>query len=489
MRALRLDRMVRFSRRLARDEAGAVLIYVSIGLTVFMGFAALVIDGGRIFATDTEMQSAADAMALAGAAELDGLADAQERADLAMANLVQNNQRFAEGAGAITGLSRRFLSELPGDDAPLSDATVATDDTDSRFVEVTLTTRDVDSIFATAIGGEDDTPAGAVAVAGFTSAVCQFTPLFMCNPYEGTGDSLLDKVGDPAEQRKLIELKRSGSGAKYTPGNFGFLESVADDTTFRESLAKIDPGACFRSDGVNTKPGSTVSARQPLNTRFDLWEGSFKNPAKYRDNASYRPARNVTKGMVAKNSGAICKPTVETSAMAFPVDSSFNSNRMGNGDWGGATQFNQYWSINHPSITTKPNSWSSSNLPSRYEVYRWEIDSGNIPNNSSLSPKGENGNPQCSASTVNDTPDRRVIYAAIINCTEHDALLNGGSGEDIPVEAFVKMFMALPMSKTPGKEDDDEDVASDNTLYVEMIDIVKPGVDDAVVHDIVQLYR
>ena len=49
-----------FGRRLARDESGAALIYVSIALTVFMGFAALVIDGSRLYTLDTELQSAAD---------------------------------------------------------------------------------------------------------------------------------------------------------------------------------------------------------------------------------------------------------------------------------------------------------------------------------------------------------------------------------------------------------------------------------------------
>jgi len=72
-------RIGRLGNRLARDDGGAVLIYVSIALTVFMGFAALVIDGGRLFTLDTEMQSAADALALAGAAELDGNADAIRR--------------------------------------------------------------------------------------------------------------------------------------------------------------------------------------------------------------------------------------------------------------------------------------------------------------------------------------------------------------------------------------------------------------------------
>src|SRR5262245_52153154 len=56
----RMQLLTRLSRSLARSEDGAVLIYASIALAVFMGFAALVIDGGRLFTLDTEMQSAAD---------------------------------------------------------------------------------------------------------------------------------------------------------------------------------------------------------------------------------------------------------------------------------------------------------------------------------------------------------------------------------------------------------------------------------------------
>ncbi|HKP24802.1 MAG TPA: pilus assembly protein TadG-related protein [Dongiaceae bacterium] len=486
-------RIGRLGRRLARDEGGAVLIYVSIALTVFMGFAALVIDGGRLFTLDTEMQSAADALALAGAAELDGNTDAITRADAAMTNLVQNNQTFGNGAAAITAYSRRFLNALPADDAPLSDADAfeTTDPADARFVQVSLTDdndRSIDTMFAPAIGGNSTAPADAVAIAGFTSAVCKFTPLFMCNPYEADGiDTLPEftaKVDTAAERRKIIALHRAGNGAKYAPGNFGFLQSVSDDTKFRESLAKVDPGACFRKDGVETKTGSIVSARQPLNSRFDLWEGSFNNPSKYRNNSAYRPGQNVTKGYTAKNSGSVCNPdldTTETKAIPFPVDSVIGTNRMGNGDWGG--KFNTYWNINHPGVSI-PNGWSSTSLPSRYDVYRWEINTSHIPNNS---PTGENGHPECSSSAVNDNPDRRVIYAAVINCTAAD--LQGGSDENVPVVAFLKMFMTQPMTKEPGHTKDDETADADNTLFVEMIDVVAPGTDDAVVHDIVQLYR
>ena len=90
----------------------------------------------------------------------------------------------------------------------------------------------------------------AVAVAGFTSAVCKFTPLFMCNPFESTDDSLAyftEQFDSTAEKRRIIALVKAGSGASYTPGNFGFLESELGPgaKSLAESLASVEPAACF----------------------------------------------------------------------------------------------------------------------------------------------------------------------------------------------------------------------------------------------------
>src|SRR5688572_14815586 len=426
-----------FGRRLARDENGAALIYVSIALTVFMGFAALVIDGSRLFTLDTELQSAADAIALAGAAELDGNADAQDRAILAMNNLVQNADTFGNDPAAIAGATEytaRFLSALPDDDQPLSDATVAATQPEARFVEVTVNERQVDSMFATAIGGEETAGADAVAVAGFTSAVCKFTPLFMCNPYEGTGTSLIDAIADRDERRKLIELKAgpSGGSADYFPGNFGLLVPDAGPgaSNVKESLANVDPGACFRRDGVETQTGTIASIRQAVNTRFDIYGGSFN-----KNNSDYRPAENVTKGYMPDPTA--CKAQLdETNAMPLPLDDCSvggcgnlgdnDSNHVwGNGNW----DFEAYWDMNHGdrdgiANDSPPHGWSNSNRPTRYEVYRHEVDTSAIPDQS---PAGENGNPQCYTGAVepNDEPDRRIIYAAVLNCGELD--IKGGS--------------------------------------------------------------
>jgi hypothetical protein len=497
-----LRRLCGFGRHLARDESGAALVYVSVALTVFMGFAALVIDGSRLFTLDTELQSAADAIALAGAAELDGSAGAIDRAEDAMANLVQNDQTFGAGGAAITDYEARFLDALPADDAePITlDLVLDPEDADSdgaaRFVEVRLVgedRREINTLFAGSIGGGPTAAAGATAVAGFTSAVCKFTPLFMCNPYEGSGTSITDAVASRAERRKLIELKAgpSGGNASYFPGNFGLLMPDAGPgaANVRESLANVDPGACFERDGVELQTGTIASIRQAVNTRFDLYEGSFN-----KNQSQYRPAENVTKGYMPGNGNNVCKPLLdETKAMPLPLDdcSTGGCGTLGDNDsnhvWGnGNWDFDAYWDMNHGNRDgiandSPPHSWSNGNLPTRYEVYRHEVETPAIPDQTLAG--GEDGTPQCYTGGVdpNDDPDRRIIYAAVLNCGE--LAIKGGSTDSVPAEAFLKMFITRPMTHIPGNEDED------GSIFVEIVDVVKPGVDDEVVHDIVQLYR
>ncbi len=58
-------------RSLWRDRRGAVAIYVSISMPMLLGIAAISLDLGRLMSVNTDLQSAADAAAMAGAAELD----------------------------------------------------------------------------------------------------------------------------------------------------------------------------------------------------------------------------------------------------------------------------------------------------------------------------------------------------------------------------------------------------------------------------------
>ena len=53
-----------------KDERGFALVFLGLTIVVFLGFAALAVDIGYLYAARNELQNAADAAALAGAREL-----------------------------------------------------------------------------------------------------------------------------------------------------------------------------------------------------------------------------------------------------------------------------------------------------------------------------------------------------------------------------------------------------------------------------------
>src|ERR1700751_2300445 len=78
------------ARRFWNNEAGVVLPYVVLTLGVFIGVAALALDGSRLMSVQTQLQNGADALALAGAAELDRRPDSIIRAEAAIRGLLSN---------------------------------------------------------------------------------------------------------------------------------------------------------------------------------------------------------------------------------------------------------------------------------------------------------------------------------------------------------------------------------------------------------------
>ena len=53
-----------------KDESGATVVIVALFMVVLLGFAALAIDGGRLYLEKSRLQKALDAAVLAGAQEL-----------------------------------------------------------------------------------------------------------------------------------------------------------------------------------------------------------------------------------------------------------------------------------------------------------------------------------------------------------------------------------------------------------------------------------
>lgn len=498
--------MLRTIRAFWHDQRGIALVLVAIMLPAIIGFSLLVIDMSRANNLSNDLQKGADAFALATAAELDGRSDSITRGDRALATLVLNQYTFTNAPGPqdllAAGVTRRYLRSLPAtDNLPITAANVITDEIGqaklARFVEIRVTPVGFSTLFPVSFLSDDAENAwtmGAVAVAGFGTSVCDYTPVFICNPYEKTeaaGGLTLEDAATYREQRRRQLILRGDKF--YGPGNFSFLDSPLGTgaKALEQAMAKVRPAACFGQNGVNTKPGQNAGpVLDGLNARFGL-------TSTYVD--SDPPSTNVRMGVkaVTCKNGAVktisfnapsegttgltrdsCYPNGCTALdPAHPTD----AGSLGNGDWNPLS----YWNSNHiipgsspptprpfPSGPDVPFTSSGTNAATRYEMYRYEIDHGLIGDRST---SGDTGTPLCGMPSIT-IPDRRILYGAILDCSE---LALNGNRDDVPVRAFGSFFITEPIKD--GKE-----------IYVELVDITGKGgrgTLDNFLRDEAQLYR
>jgi Flp pilus assembly protein TadG len=518
-------------KRFQNDQSGIALIYVTVALPVLVGFSLLAIDVGRLSSLQSSLQHGADALALAGAGELDRRPDAIVRANRAIADLVTTNTSMF-GTSVVTidesQVSVRYLATIPGhgeggtDADPITAAAlnvnVASDNQLARFAEVTVTPQNFNTVFpVTFLGGASNTAQSSTsAVAGFDAAVCDFTPMFICNPYEATSNTDVmdstelmrhfDRVNYPDRIGRLINMKQTGgNSAQYFPGNFGFLTpqgaTNAGANVLREQVGMANPPACFVANGVELRTGNIESIRFGFNTRFDMYDGPMNSK---RNDPQFRPAQNVRKGMANdKNGGpgSACNPEAGNTVLhagfgdnmrdtCFGLDNCPNmGGRMGDGVWNKT----QYWSEAHNGASLP--SELSGQYVSRYDVYKYELEDINlrVKNDSNGSPDGgEVGYPACyngDATTITNTPDRRIFHGAVLNCRALDTSstygpIQGGNSPPLPVVAFVRYFL----TEAVGGDKTDTSQA-DGDVWAEMVGIDMPGDLNSTARDIVQLYR
>lgn len=489
-------------RRFHADQRGLALVFVSIMLPVLVGFSVLAVDMARVNNLHYDLQEAADAFALAAAAELDGNLDALIRANRAIDNLLDNQSRFSTtGLHTIerADLVVTFLKSIPASDATALDdegldgngvnraTTLASE---ARYSEVTVSPTAFETVFPIAmLGGPETFSVGGQAVAGFSGTVaCDMTPLFICNPFPNL--DLTDVVSTVALYRKSIKLV-AGSNT-WGPGNFGFLRPQ-DAHGYGESQLAADIAGdnapeCVRSNSVYTQTGALSNkARDAFNVRFDMYANGGGFPSK--SDASNAPAPNIRKGYeyVSKGKNAnACNMQEATNLNQYrrlTRDTAFPgaSGRVGNGLW----DYEGYLFANNFSVTdmsgfrdASGNAYSNANPPSRYDLYMYEINHNNGQLMAKASKGGEIGTPACHAAAAGSlNPKRRLVYAALVDCATYAGQLNGQSGT-IPAMGYGSFFLTEP--------------ATSSEIYAEIVDI--NGVEGRgtminFARDEVQLYR
>jgi Flp pilus assembly protein TadG len=485
------------ARQLVQDCDGAILPYVAIMLIAIIGLAALAIDGSRLMSVQTQLQNAADALALAGAAELDRRPDSIIRAEAAVNGLIANP---VTGAGIrqlaqVAGVD--FLQSLPPtDDQPITSANITDDPTLAGYVRVTVKPVSMLTLFPISlIAGQRSISIGAQAVAGYDQIVCNATPLYVCNPFEQPGMShyqatqaLVEADRNPASQRRLIRLAGTQFGnGTYGAGTMGYIAADTGSLPTAgcgsgagfgvpQALAAANVRACFRLSANDLLPSEDQPAMDGLNTRFDIYARQFANCR------IYAPDQNVRKGFFTVGNVEWCNatpfgqnwPVPDPNGGPLPPDLNMirangtfdTSVAVGNGIWNCAA----YWSIAHavgPGQNAPPPGCTSTAAISRYAVYNYEM---NFLSDRSLT--AETGAPQCAPPGEDN---RRTVVAAIINCGSSPVPMHADA-QGVPAAAFGRFFLVLPAQ--PG---------TNGNPYAEFLGLVKRS--DPLSKDLVQLYR
>lgn len=425
-------------RSLACEQSGGVAVYVALVASVTFGLVGLAVDATRAMIVRSESQAAADAAALAAGSQLDGTPAAITRATNAINELVSNRQRLASGGAGAVGIANiRFMRDLPAEDSDaITSNLVTTDPLRARFVEVTTAPLTHVNTFLRAVGATDDLTITTTAVAGGRQTVCRSQPLMICNPAEET---LIGAGFDISLWRgRQVRLVSQSSGA-YVPGNFGYLTSGGNGANaLAEALASTAGANICYGTSVETEPGQNNGARNAINVRFGIYE----NP-QFGGNARNNP---------------LYAPDVNTRTMPRDLIFTGPGSRFGNGRW----NCESYWNSNFTgSGVARPLACTANtNTISRYQMYQFEI-----ANNLQLAPP---------LNVSNQMAGRRIVYVAVVNCREEG--LNGR--DTVPAMTYLKVFITEPVTSPSNVE-----------LHGEIVDVVQLGPDDAVLHEIVQLYR
>jgi Putative Flp pilus-assembly TadE/G-like len=460
----------------AKDAKGAVLPTVAAVLVALMAFGTLAMDVSRYMDLQTQLQKAADSFALAAAAELDGqpatggAGGAIARANAAVTALMAGHNSSVFNAAAVTA-AVTFYQNLPATDNLAMGATT-NDPTLANFVQVVVAPVRISTFFPATIFGapSNNMTTSALAVAGFTQTLCgQPTPFYVCNGTPGSATDMLNQAAMIGHEVSLVEHPGQGQG-----GNYGFLDDLGcggNTPCLENELGESNlPKSCApTSNNIITTTGQKTAASEYFDTRFDLYQKAANKANKGANAAIFTPDANVRKGYKPGCNMSLGPPASE---LPFPDDSNvtppYSTSVVGNGSWTGAANvnFNNYWNVNFPGTgVAKPAPTT------RYAEYLYEIAKGLIP---AKSKGNEVGTPQCNP--ANAQPDRRVLYAAVVNCGSL-----GGGRTKVTAQGIVKFFLLLPTIGTGGF----------GTMLAEYVSVVTPNQanGEVGVHDNVQLYR
>lgn len=517
--------MLRTVRTLWQNTEGAVAPTVALSMIGLIVAGGIAFDYAQVASLDTELQNAADQAALAAASQLDGQAGACERAVAAARELISNSTLIANDGNAAGAKVAIAAPGVCGSDTSITfdaaasirfykdeaKATPSDDDSNAKFVEVTVDPRKVNYALTPIVGAISSPNLRATAFAGLREAICNTPPVMICNPAEPVGNT--DKnygfaAGTLQGKGLLLVSVGDGSGG-WAPGNFGYLQTSSDVSNpilqLKQALGWTNvPGNCQPSTGVDTRTGANTPVTHALNTRFDMDENGGPGGGACASGGSCPPSVNTVKDLVRKANAGNCgqswedpssyyAPTSATAdittfpeAMGLPRDKCHAIDvgvtgaceKIGDGNW----DRNAYFRVNYGCTTSAQwqNALAYGATPTRYQVYKWEIDhkgetlcSQTVGGARIVSGAGANAvtdydSPVClppGLAPSSTAPDRRRISAAVVNCQANGVK---GNSQDVPVIQWIDLFLVEPSFRR--QRNAPQRATGQQDVYVEVVE-------------------
>lgn len=252
-----------------RDERGAVVLYMAAFSVFALGLGSFAVDYGRMTVLQTQMQSRADAAALAASVQLDGQSGARQRATtVAQGAVFQASALPSDGQELAIAAVNFYKSVDPTMEAAANDA-------EARFVEIVLESRRISFVlrpmFARLTGssGSDGADLGASAIASSEPFFCYAPPFMICDPTE-EDESAVDLRHPSSIGRQVVLKAPPEDGHLWPPGNFGLLRPPGGGggSEVKKALEAVKPQGCYSLE-VTTMTGQvTGPVREGMNVRF-----------------------------------------------------------------------------------------------------------------------------------------------------------------------------------------------------------------------------
>ena len=255
-------------------QRGAVAVVVALSALVLLGFAGMAIDVGRLYINRTELQSAADACALAAAGELtcdpgagtcpgSFLLNAQAAGIYAAG---RNKRDFQVNPVAIAAADVTFSTAFAPNANYLSIAAGASPN--SRYAMCTARVTDVAPWFMSVFGiGAQTVTSAGVATRAPSQSFCNAAPLGLCSKPGGYA------VGEWITGN-FTSNGNGNNAADDVAGSFRWIDftpSAGGNSEIRDQLVGAS-NVCGIQVGSNvSQPGTQQGAKTAYNSRFGIY--------------------------------------------------------------------------------------------------------------------------------------------------------------------------------------------------------------------------